>query len=89
MYPKVMKYMEWSERIDIDTCLSINIAPKFDANDMLLTMNKLVEDGKWSMFHNYAVMSNLDKSIVKIIAWLFQPTNFFRLLEEWLPEVKR
>ena len=101
MYPKVMKYMEWCEHEwdNITTncikCGRDSRAPMlhpFDGNDMLFAKDRLVKDGKWSKFYydTHNLIPEAGRlSHAMFSPWLFQPTNFFRLLEEWLPEVKK
>jgi len=59
----------------------------FDLNDAGLCVEKMVEKGDWSDFISY-ILSNkhFNHTIVQsyMIAWLFNPDNFFSAMASWL-----
>ena len=58
-----------------------------DLNDASLCVEKMVEKGDWSDFISY-ILSNkhFNHTIVQsyMIAWLFNPDNFFSAMASWL-----
>lgn len=58
----------------------------FDLNDAGLCVEKMMENGDWEGFIKVADKTCDNKSIwmTVLIAWLFNPDNFFSAMAAWL-----
>jgi len=87
---------------DGDFCTKCEFCRLFDSNDARLCMEKLENKGRWVLFclatkvkflqtFNEEKLSQLvdTEEIPKFIIWLTEPSNFFRLLEDWLEKEGR
>jgi len=65
-----------------------NIHHRFDLNDAALCVQEMQKRGDWRNF--LIIARNLHKLEFdsQVIAWLFNPENFFNAMSEWLKEGK-
>jgi hypothetical protein len=92
-HPMVWRYMKWCPKKETNCkecaygCLNIvhdEGRKPVDGNDMLASMNIIVEKGDWEKFKFFVIGFC---PVPDLIDWLpMQPARFFDLLEQWLEE---
>jgi hypothetical protein len=95
---RISEYMRWNivmvgpqkspYPIYVDN-IDSNIHHRFDLNDAALCVQEMQKRGDWRNF--LIIARNLHKLEFdsQVIAWLFNPENFFNAMSEWLKEVKK
>jgi hypothetical protein len=84
---RLVKYCSY-----VDTCYSCPIYHPLDGNDLILAINKMVENNEWITFYLYAEdiyfketlsgFNFFEEAHAAYSVWLINPPRFFQLMSE-------